>query len=151
MTVLQRPELAAYVNRAPTQAQLDAAKANPVYSGLQTESLNTIKFIVDGRRQNAGAVRQTGMDLALRYVTPSPIGQLIGGFTATYLSKYEQQFTPTTPMVGGLLNTLNNPLRLRGRLELAGPWTRSPASASTPTTPTLTPTPRWPHGPRWRR
>jgi iron complex outermembrane receptor protein len=118
VTVLQRPELAAYVNRAPTQAQLDAAKANPVYSGSQAESLNTIKFIVDGRRQNAGAVRQTGMDLALRYVTPSPIGQLTGGFTATYLSKYEQQFTPTTPMVGGLLNTLNNPLRLRGRLEL---------------------------------
>jgi iron complex outermembrane receptor protein len=118
VTVLQRPELAAYVNRAPTAAQLDAAKANPVYSGSQAESLNTIKFIVDGRRQNAGAVRQTGMDLALRYVTPSPIGQLTGGFTATYLSKYEQQFTPTTPMVGGLLNTLNNPLRLRGRLEL---------------------------------
>lgn len=118
VTVLQRPELAAYVNRAPTQAQLDAAKANPVYSGSQAESLNTIKFIVDGRRQNAGAVRQSGMDLALRYVTPSPIGQLTGGFTATYLSKYEQQFTPTTPMVGGLLNTLNNPLRLRGRLEL---------------------------------
>lgn len=127
VTVLQRPELAAYVNRAPTQAQLDAAKANPVYSGSQTESLNTIKFIVDGRRQNAGAVRQTGMDLALRYVTPSPIGQLIGGFTATYLSKYEQQFTPTTPMVGGLLNTLNNPLRLRGRLELG--WAMDPLAS----------------------
>lgn len=127
VTVLQRPELAAYVNRAPTQAQLDAAKANPVYSGSQAESLSTIKFIVDGRRQNAGAVRQTGMDLALRYVTPSPIGQLTGGFTATYLSKYEQQFTPTTPMVGGLLNTLNNPLRLRGRLELG--WALDPIAS----------------------
>ena len=67
------------------------------------------------------------MDLALRYVTPSPIGQLIGGFTATYLSKYEQQFTPTTPMVGGLLNTLNNPLRLRGRLELG--WAMDPLAS----------------------
>jgi iron complex outermembrane recepter protein len=122
VTVLQRPELAPYVNRSPTAAQVDAAKANPVYSGAQTETTATIRFIADGRRQNAGAVRQTGADFALRYVTGTPAGQITAGLAGTYLSKYEQQFTPTTPLVGGLLNTLNNPLRLRARAELGWAW-----------------------------
>jgi len=129
LTALQRPELAPYVNRNPTVAQINAAKANPVYSGLQSESIDTIKIIIDGRRQNAGAVQMSGIDLATRYVSQSPIGNLVGGLTATYLTRYRQQFTPTTPMVDGLLNTLNNPLRLRGRAELG--WSRKDLASVT--------------------
>lgn len=122
VTVLQRPELAAYVNRNPTAAQVEAAKANPVYSGSATEPVAGIRFIIDGRRQNAGAVRMAGSDVALRWVTPSPVGQITAGLAGTYISKYEQQFTPSTPLVTGLLNTLNNPLRWRARGELG--WAR---------------------------
>ena len=109
-------------NRHPTAEQIAAAKANPVYSGQQSESIDTIKIIIDGRRQNAGAVHMTGIDLAARYQMPTASGTWVGGLTATYLTRYRQQFTPTTPMVDGLLNTLNNPLRLRARAELG--WER---------------------------
>lgn len=129
LTVLQKPELAPYVNLSPTLAQIDAAKANPVYSGSQTEAASGIRFIIDGRRQNAGAVQISGLDLATRYTTRSPWGQLTAGLTATYVLRYKQQFTPTTPLVDGLLNTLNNPLRFRARAELG--WSREQAGSLT--------------------
>lgn len=129
LTVLQKPELAPYVNWSPTLAQIDAAKANPVYSGSATEPASGIKYIIDGRRQNAGAVQISGLDLATRYSAPSAIGTLTGGLTATYVLKYRQQFTSTTPLVDGLLNTLNNPLRLRARAELG--WARDGVASVT--------------------
>jgi iron complex outermembrane recepter protein len=118
-TVLQKPELAPYVNRAPTVAEIQAAIANPVYSGNLTEPVAGIRYIIDGRRQNAGVVQISGVDFAAKYAFNAVGGQASAGFTGTYVSRYRQQFTPTTPLVDGLLNTLNNPLRLRVRGELA--------------------------------
>ncbi|MEK8052722.1 TonB-dependent receptor [Ideonella sp. DXS22W] len=122
VTALQRPELAAYVNRNPTAEQIQAAIANPVYSGSATEPVAGIKFIIDGRRFNAGVVKTSGVDFAARHVWDAALGTFTAGVSGTYIIDYRQQFTPTTPLVGGLLNTLNNPLRLRGRLELG--WAR---------------------------
>jgi iron complex outermembrane receptor protein len=122
LTVLQKPELAPYVNLSPTAAQIDAAKANPVYSGSATEAASGIRYIIDGRRQNAGAVQIRGVDLAARYAARTDLGALTVGLTGSYISRHRQQFTPTTALVDGLLNTLNNPLRFRARAELG--WAR---------------------------
>ncbi len=120
-SVLQKPELAAYVNRNPTAAQIIAALNNAVYSGSTTEAISNFKFIVDGRRYNAGVVKTSGLDLMTRYVWETSFGTWNTGLSANYIFNYKQQFTPTTALVSGLLNTLNNPMRFRARGELG--WT----------------------------
>ncbi|RZJ08676.1 MAG: TonB-dependent receptor [Rubrivivax sp.] len=124
-TILQKPELAAYLSLPPTAAQVQAAIANPVYSGSPTEPVAGIQFIADGRRYNAGVVNTSGVDFVTRYQWASAVGDFTVGLSGTYVIKYQQQFTPTTPIVTNLLNTLNNPMRLRARGELGwaqGPW-----------------------------
>lgn len=113
--VLQRADLAPYANMAPTAAQIQAALANPVYSGSQTPG--PVQFIVDGRRKNAGAVQTSGFDLNARYAFETSAGVVTTGLYGSYLTKYAQQLVPGTPMVD-LLNKLNNPMRFRARAEL---------------------------------
>jgi len=113
--VLQRADLAPYANMAPTTAQIQAALANPVYSGSQ--SPGPVQFIVDGRRKNAGAVQTSGFDLNTRYIFETSAGAVTTGLYGSYLTKYSQQLVPGTPMVD-LLNKLNNPMRFRARAEL---------------------------------
>jgi iron complex outermembrane receptor protein len=117
-TIFQKPELAPYLVANPTAAQVAALMALPTYTGSATESVAGIKFIADGRRYNAGVVKTSGIDLAAHYDWSNGLGHWKSGAYANYIFNYRQQFTPSTPLVGGLLNTLNNPLRLRARGEL---------------------------------
>ncbi|WP_020656510.1 TonB-dependent receptor domain-containing protein [Massilia niastensis] len=119
--ILQKPELAAYLNSAPTVAQITALMAQPTFTGNTAEPVSGIRFIADGRRYNAGVVKTSGVDVAARYDWTTGFGRMTAAATANYVFNYRQQFTPTTPLVGGLLNTLNNPVRLRARAELG--WT----------------------------
>ncbi|MES3021758.1 MAG: TonB-dependent receptor [Pseudomonadota bacterium] len=125
VAILQKPELAAYVNLAPTPAQIAALIAQPTFTGNSSEPVAGIRFIADGRRYNAGVVKTSGLDVSARYDWTTGIGRLNAGVTANYVLEYKQQFTPTTAMVDGLLNTLNNPMRLRARAEFG--WTGADA------------------------
>jgi iron complex outermembrane receptor protein len=116
--IFQKPELAPYLNTAPTVAQLQALMAQPTFTGNTAEPVAGLRFIADGRRYNAGVVKTSGVDLAARYDWATSYGKMTAAATANYIFNYRQQFTPTTPLVGGLLNTLNNPVRLRARAEL---------------------------------
>ncbi len=118
VSILQKPELAAYVNRNPTPAEISVLIATPTYSGSPTEAVSGIKFIQDGRRYNAGVVKTSGLDFSARYLMQSSIGIWNTGLSINYIFNYKQQFTPTSALVSGLLNTLNNPMRLRARGEL---------------------------------
>jgi iron complex outermembrane receptor protein len=115
--VFSKPELAPYLNTAPTPAQVQALMADPTFTGSATEPVAGIKFVQDGRRYNAGLVKTSGVDVALHYEQMTGLGRLSGGVTANYVLSYKQQFTPTTALVDGLLNTLNNPMRLRARAD----------------------------------
>lgn len=115
--IFQKPELAPYLNGAPTTAQVAALLAMPTFTGNAAEPVGGIRFIQDGRRYNAGLVKTSGVDVAVRYDWTTGIGRLTSGLTTNYVLTYKQQFTPTTPVVDGLLNTLNNPVRLRARGE----------------------------------
>jgi iron complex outermembrane receptor protein len=116
--IFQKPELAPYLNTAPTPAQIQALMAQQTFTGNAAEPVAGIRFIADGRRYNAGVVKTSGVDLAARYDWSTGFGRMTAAGTANYIFNYRQQFTPTTPLVGGLLNTLNNPVRLRARTEL---------------------------------
>jgi iron complex outermembrane receptor protein len=119
--IFAKPELAPYLITAPTAAQVTTLMAQPTFTGNSAEPVAGIQFIADGRRYNAGVVKTSGVDLAARYDWNTSAGRMTAAATANYVFNYKQQFTPTTPLVGGLLNTLNNPVRLRARAELG--WT----------------------------
>jgi iron complex outermembrane receptor protein len=125
VSIFQKPELAPYLNTAPTAAEIAALMASSTFTGSSTEPVSGIKFIADGRRYNAGLVKTSGVDVATRYDWNTGAGRMTAAATANYIFNYRQQFTPTTPVVGGLLNTLNNPMRLRARAELG--WTGADA------------------------
>lgn len=127
-SIFAKPNLAPYLNTAPTLAQVQALLADPTFTGSSTEPASGIKFIQDGRRYNAGVVKTSGVDVAVHYEHGSGIGRLSGGLTANYVLTYKQQFTPSTPLVDGLLNTLNNPMRLRARADFG--WTGQDARAN---------------------
>lgn len=118
VSIFQKPELAPYLNKSPSAAQVAALLASPTYTGSLTEPVAGISFIADGRRYNAGVVKTDGLDLNARYDWRTGLGDFNAGLFANYIFNYRQQFTPTTALVGGLLNTLNNPVRLRMRGEL---------------------------------
>jgi iron complex outermembrane receptor protein len=126
--IFQKPELVSYLNTAPTAAQIGAVLSASTFTGSVSEPVSGIKFIQDGRRYNAGVVKTRGIDLAMRYDWTTTVGRLNAGVTANYVLSYKQQFTPTTALVDGLLNTLNNPMRLRARAEFG--WTGESARAS---------------------
>ncbi len=117
-TILQKPELAAYLTMNPSASQVAGLIAYPTYSGASTEPVAGIKFIADGRRYNAGIVKTSGIDLSVRYTWDNSAGAWNAGLYGNYIINYQQQFTPTTALVDGLLNTLNNPMRFRGRAEI---------------------------------
>jgi iron complex outermembrane receptor protein len=116
-SIFAKPNLAPYLNTTPTQAQVQALLADPTFTGSASEPASGIKFIQDGRRYNAGVVKTSGVDVSVHYEQGTGIGRLSGGLTANYILTYKQQFTPSTPLVDGLLNTLNNPMRLRARAD----------------------------------
>jgi iron complex outermembrane receptor protein len=126
--IFQKPELVAYLNSAPTAAQVGAELAASTFTGSVSEPASGIKFIQDGRRYNAGVVKTSGVDVATRYDWGTAIGRLNAGLTANYVLSYKQQFTKTTSLIDGLLNTLNNPMRLRARADLG--WTGESARAN---------------------
>jgi iron complex outermembrane receptor protein len=115
--IFQKGELAPYLNATPTADQISALLAASTFTGNAAEPVSGIRFIQDGRRYNAGLVKTSGLDVAARYEWSTDIGRLNSGVSANYVLTYKQQFTPTTPVVNGLLNTLNNPVRLRARAE----------------------------------
>jgi iron complex outermembrane receptor protein len=126
--IFQKSELASYLNTAPTPAQVAALLTASTFTGSASEPAGGIKFIQDGRRYNAGVVKTSGIDLTTRYDWRTALGKLNAGVTANYVLSYKQQFTPTTPVVDGLLNTLNNPMRLRARAEFG--WAGENARAN---------------------
>lgn len=126
--ILAKPELGAYLNTAPSSAQVQALMADSTFTGSASEPVAGIRFIQDGRRYNAGVVRTSGVDVAARYERATGAGRLSGGLMANYVISYKQQFTPTTALVDGLLNTLNNPMRLRARADFG--WAGEDARAN---------------------
>jgi outer membrane receptor protein involved in Fe transport len=113
------------VQRNPSAAVLQAYLANPLFSNPLDIDVSTIGAIVDSRVQNLSRVTTSGLDLGLNYEASTAIGVASMGFDATYILKFDNQFSAVSPTVG-LLNTQYNPLKLKARAHVA--LTRGPLS-----------------------
>lgn len=84
--------------------------------------------VVDARYVNAASVEVEGVDLAARYRFATPGGSMSLGGDLTWLSRFERQVTPTSPVID-LVGQATYPMALRARAEAA--WTRGPLTLST--------------------
>jgi iron complex outermembrane recepter protein len=121
--VLTQPSLAWLYTRNVTSAQLASACQQTVYlQGATQDCLNSgVSVIVDDRLRNIALLKTNGFDVISKYTTDNRAGHFDFGLNATYLLRYLQSNTPTTPL-DNIVSTQNNPINLRARGSAA--WER---------------------------
>jgi len=117
--LLQEDQWASLVIRNPSQSQIDAVcdstKFLPDPAQCRTSSPAAI---FDGRKHNLAITKVTGVDFSLSQTFDTDIGHFNIGVNGSYVFHFDRAFTNTAP-TEDILNTVNNPLklRLRGTLD----------------------------------
>jgi iron complex outermembrane receptor protein len=105
-----------FVNLAPTQQQLDALRT----SGLPENTAvtwNQVTFIADGRRQNLGRTKMSGLDFSLGYDWSMGEVELSAGVQGTYVFNYDFKAVPSAPF-RDVLNTIGFAQRFRAQSDV---------------------------------
>lgn len=129
---LRDPTLAPFVEflspatNAADLARVNALFADPAFGTPSTFPAQSIGAVVDTRSVNTGRVTVTGLDLMLRYSLPLGTNRFDLSVNGTYLDRWDEKVTPTSPSVDRL-NQVARPIDLRGRVSLG--WTRGIANA----------------------
>ena len=127
--VLTNPAFAPFVSRVDPASAADLARVKAIMAISTNANIGLFpaeayRAIVDGRFVNTGEVHVRGLDLQAAYGWSAGADHWSLAGDLSYLSDYVRRFTPTAPSVE-LLDTPNNPVKLRGRLSLnwdRGPW-----------------------------
>jgi iron complex outermembrane recepter protein len=119
---LTQPSFDWLFTRNITPAQLTYACTHTVFQGSQADCLTSgVTTILDNRLRNIALLKTNGMDLIGRYSFESRGGRFDFGLNGTYLFRYAQSNTPTSPL-DNIVSTQNNPINLRARGSAA--WTQ---------------------------
>ncbi|HEX3950287.1 MAG TPA: TonB-dependent receptor [Steroidobacteraceae bacterium] len=106
-------------NDAAAQAIIDAAvAAGSQFNNFSGTGAAGIRYLLDLRQQNASMVSQTGFDITSRYARPIASHTLIAQLNISFINKIDTQLSPGAAF-DNLVNTLANPAKWRGRLDLA--------------------------------
>jgi iron complex outermembrane receptor protein len=106
---------------AAAQAIIDAAvAAGSQFINFSGSGATNIRYFLDLRQQNASVVDQSGFDITSRYTKPIASHTLAAQLNISFIDKIDTQLSPGAAF-DNLVNTLGNPPRWRGRLDLA--WT----------------------------
>ncbi len=112
------------VQRNPSAALVSQLAASPAFINPFNIDLGSVGAFVDYSVHNLSSVRTSGVDLDASYKTALFAGEFETGIDGTYILKFDNKVTATTPETE-LLNTPFNPvnLRLRPRAEFRwGPF-----------------------------
>jgi iron complex outermembrane recepter protein len=108
---------------AAAQAIIDAAvAAGSQYINDSGTGATGIRYLFDTRQQNASEVIQSGFDITSRYTRPIASHTLIAQLNISYIDKIDTQLAQGAAF-DNLVNTVMNPVKWRGRLDLA--WASS--------------------------
>jgi iron complex outermembrane recepter protein len=114
-TALEDPQYSWLVSRNPSAGQRAQVCARSQFEGLTSDCLTApISALVDIRLQNAASLKTDGIDVASRYTIQTTAGQLKFGLDATYVLRYAQANTPTSPITSEL-NTPHYPIAFRAK------------------------------------
>jgi iron complex outermembrane recepter protein len=124
---LQAQTIQGLITRSPTSDQVLTALSsanqvlnftgNPLLDPGSSFNPALVAAIVDGRSQNFAEVKTDGMDLATSYDWDSSVGRWHPSIQLSYILSLDQQLAPTAASMA-LLNTIYNPVGLRGRVGL---------------------------------
>jgi iron complex outermembrane receptor protein len=104
---------------AAAQAIIDAAvAAGSQYNNFSGTGATGIRYLLDLRQQNASMVNQTGFDVTSRYTRPIGSHTLIAQLNISFIDKIDTQLSPGAAF-DNLVNTVANPAKWRGRLDLS--------------------------------
>jgi iron complex outermembrane recepter protein len=128
-TVLQDPQYSWLVSRDVTAAQRAQVCAEGQFVGTPSDCLNApVGALVDVRLHNAATLKTDGIDIASRYVIHTPRGQLKLGVDSTYVLRYAEANTPTSPITS-YLSTAHYPIAFRAKAttgwETRNFWTQA--------------------------
>lgn len=112
--------LAAFIVRSPSAALVQSYYASPFFQSTP-EPTSNIRVIVDTRRNNVAGVTQKGLDLAASYSFEAAGSEWTMGATTNIVLEAKQSLGPGLPF-NSVLNTINNPIEVRGRAHLG--WRR---------------------------
>ncbi|MFL6604479.1 MAG: TonB-dependent receptor domain-containing protein [Steroidobacteraceae bacterium] len=104
----------------PPNALVQQLTSGPNFLNFGADLTTGVGAIIHDESFNIAAVHMNGLETDLAYRTTAPaFAQIEAGLDATYLFKFDSQFTSGTPVLS-VLNTLYNPTRIkmRGRLVL---------------------------------
>lgn len=124
LTLLSNPRFASLITRNPSAAQReDVCARSPVLVGINSTQCLTapVAALADVRVRNTALTRNRGVDLIAGYEFDTAWGQFDLQLNTTYLLDFEQALLDVDPLVE-LVDTVTNPLRLRGRASLG--WRR---------------------------
>jgi len=121
--ILTNPLYTSFVILNPTAAQVTALMNSglPINSAINTSA---VSFIVDGRRQNLGTSKVSGMDFGLNYAWTWGGFHIDGGINGTYYTKYKFEAVPGAGLTD-VLGTINFPQKFRAQADLgvsSGIW-----------------------------
>jgi iron complex outermembrane recepter protein len=121
--LLTQPSLGWLLSKNVSPAQLASACQQTVYQqGATQDCLSSgVSVIIDDRLRNIALLKTNGFDVLSKYTTDNRAGHFDFGLNATYLLRYSQSNTPTTPL-NDIVSTQNNPINLRARGSAA--WER---------------------------
>jgi iron complex outermembrane receptor protein len=113
---LMQPGLGWLFTKNATPSQLASACQQTVYQlGTAEDCANSSTTIIfDNRLRNIAMLKTNGFDLISKYTTDNRAGRFDFGLNATYLLRYAQSNTPTSPL-DNIVSTQNNPINLRAR------------------------------------
>lgn len=123
--ILASSQWSSLVVRNPTAAQIAAlCSSAPYFFGREPQSqclASSPQVLLDGRVRNLSSTLLRGVDLDVGEALHTRIGLFHVGLKATYDVTFRDAVTPTAESVD-LLNTTNNPLRLKYRVDMG--WSR---------------------------
>lgn len=113
--------------RNPSAALIQTLESYPFFTNFGVANLATIGAVVDSRQLNLSTSITDGLDFGSAYKMHFQSWTSEVGVDGTYIFKFDNQFSSTSPLVS-LLSTLYNPvnLKLRGRVTAQ----RGPVSVS---------------------
>ncbi len=102
------------IERNPSPATVQQFAASPGFANYFGINLASIGAIFDSRLHNLSIERTSGLDLDGAWDTPTRLGNVELGLRATYIFRFDTQFTSNAP-AASILNTAYNPVGLRMR------------------------------------
>lgn len=126
--LLEDPRLASLVIRDPTAVQREIVCRRSTFSGFPGECLNApVGALIDLRLGNNATTATNGFDLIAHHKFDTALGHFELGLNGTYALHYIEAVTAESPRID-LIDTQNNPLRLRTRGSVA--WSRDGLSSA---------------------